>query len=138
MFQDIVVPVARDLEPLSDQKSISRLVGRRGCMLAAVDFDDETFLKTDEVEDVVFKRDLPAKLEGCQPAIAQQPPHPGFRIGWLAAHRLRKCAQAWLDGSMVRVLQGASHYDFNITFERSPTSSLLPLREKVPSRSEGG
>ena len=44
-------------------------------VLAAIYFDNDLSFEADDVEDVVSKWDLPAKLEACEPATAQQPPH---------------------------------------------------------------
>ncbi len=80
LLKHIVVPVSRDLKSFHDQMTVSRGIAGRGCMLAAVDFNDQALFEADEIKNVILKRRLSAKLESCQPSIAQQPPHLRFSI----------------------------------------------------------
>ena len=101
-LQDIIVPVARDLEALRDQDRVSRRVTFARCMLTAVDLNDEASLEANEIENKALKGNLTTKFELCKPSIAEQTPHRRFSVRGLAAHRLceiadalRGCSMAW-------------------------------------------
>src|SRR5262245_26902528 len=97
-------------------------------MLAAVDLDHQTFLETDEVENVVLERDLSAKLESGEPTIPQQPPHRCLGVGWLMPHLSRKLAETPGRRSMGRF---SRHQP--LTQMRSCQRAELPS----PTRGEG-
>jgi len=74
-------------------------------MLTAVYFDDDAFLETHKIENVVLKGDLPSKFVFCEASIAEQTPHRQFGVGGLVAHFLRETAEALGDRSMAWWLQ---------------------------------
>jgi hypothetical protein len=63
LLQNIIVPVTRDSKPFGKQYGFSRCVALGGGVLTTIDFDDETLLEANEIEDKALKWDLPAKLE---------------------------------------------------------------------------
>src|SRR5262245_28169164 len=71
LLQHIVVPIAHRSKSFSSECSFPDRVAWRFCVLAAVNFDDETLLETDEIKNVVPKRNLPAKLVSRKPAIPE-------------------------------------------------------------------
>ena len=63
-------------------------------MLTAIDFDDEALLEANEVENKVLKGDLATKLEKRKAPVAEQAPHGGFGVSWLAPHLLCEISDA--------------------------------------------
>jgi hypothetical protein len=57
-LQDIIVPVARDLEALRGQDRVSRRVTFARFMLTAVDLNDQAPLEANEIENKVLERPL--------------------------------------------------------------------------------
>jgi hypothetical protein len=93
-LQHIIVPVTRDSEPLREQYCFPRCVTLGICVLATIDFDDETLFETDKINNKISKGNLPAKFELREPAVSQQSPHlvsasVGSRRIFLAKSRMR-------------------------------------------------
>ena len=100
-LQHVIVPVALDSEAFGLQDRFSLHVPLRRCVLTTIDFDDDTFLEANKIENKCLKRHLPSKFEERKSPVTQQPPHGRFSICRFVAHLLRKIADA-LDGrSMV-------------------------------------
>lgn len=74
-------------------------------MLAAVDLDDKTLLKANEIKDEISKGHLSTKFEWGEPSIAQQPPHCCFGIGGLAPHFLCEVAVVFRSLPIVKCLR---------------------------------
>ena len=73
-------------------------------MLAPVDLNDQLSLEADKIEDVVLERDLPAKLDSIQPAVAEQEPKFLLGIRCDPAHRAGMLAQSGFHRLMTRRL----------------------------------
>jgi hypothetical protein len=84
LLQHVIVPVARDPKTFGHQDGFSRCVTLGFSMLTTIDFDDETLFETHEIENVVLKGDLSAKLEKREPSTAEQSPHGCFSVSRLA------------------------------------------------------
>jgi hypothetical protein len=104
-LQHIIVPVTRDSKPLGEQYCFPRHVAFGIRVLAAIDFDDETFFKTDKIKNKILKGNLPAKFELREPAISQQSPHLGFSVPRFATHLLGELADAFGGWPMVWCLR---------------------------------
>jgi hypothetical protein len=94
-LQHIIVPITRDSESLRDQYCFPRCVTLGIRVLTAVDFDDETFFKTDKIKNKILEGSLPAKFELREPAISQQSPHLGFSVRRLTTHLLGEIADVF-------------------------------------------
>jgi len=88
-LQDIIIPISDDAESFPSQIGVPLLVALRFGMLAAVDLDDKPVLETNEIQNVVSKRDLSSKFQLCQAPVAQQKPHLKFGVGEIMAQMTR-------------------------------------------------
>lgn len=73
------------METLSCQNFISYPIPIRIGMLAAVDLYDHFSFEAYEIEDIGFKRHLPAKFETAESSAAEDRPHGPFCIGGMNA-----------------------------------------------------
>src|ERR1700760_5094430 len=73
-------------------------------MLAAVDFDNQPWLKADEIKNKALKGRLSPKLEVREAMIPQKFPHACFGIGRLPTHLLCEVADPFCGWPMVRRL----------------------------------
>ena len=90
-------------------------------MLTTIYLDDEAPFEAHEVENVVLKWDLPAKLEERQPPAAEQSPHGCLSVGRLTAQRFRESADTL----------GGTHFLLDVFTTTSNDSGLTfsaPLR----------
>jgi hypothetical protein len=83
--QHIVVPIARDGKPFTRQDGIASSIASRIQVLAAVDFDNDAWLKANKIQNVTSEWDLPPKLKTREAPVPEQPPHRDFRIRLLSA-----------------------------------------------------
>lgn len=83
--QDIVVPVANDVETKSFQFFRSSQVGFVFGVLAAVDFNDQLWSKGYKIDDISRDRNLPFELVTRKPPTAQMLPNESFRFSGILA-----------------------------------------------------
>lgn len=75
VFADREVPEAQDAESHRLQVGCaSRIVGDSRGVLSAIQFDDETCLLAEKIDDVAALRDLATPLPTAEPAVAQDVP----------------------------------------------------------------
>ncbi len=78
VIQNFVVPETQDTEALRFQ--ILASFGAVIRMAPAIDFDDQTLFKRDEIDDIGSDRNLTTKLDGSQFPSAQSAPQNVFRV----------------------------------------------------------
>jgi hypothetical protein len=71
-------------------------------MLAAIHFNDKLCVETDEIKDTASKWSLAAKLEPCQSAMPQQPPHSKLCVGSVAPQGSRETAGPFANRPMMK------------------------------------
>ena len=74
ILQHLVVPKAKHPPALARQISVTDIVTKAFCVLRTVGLDDQLSANAKKVDDVGTDRDLPAKLESAEAAIAQKTP----------------------------------------------------------------
>ena len=87
ILQHLVVPESKHLPPLARQISVTGLVARAFRVLRTVSLDDQLNANAKKVDDVRSKRDLSAKLNAIQAAVAQKTPEAQLGVGLRGAHR---------------------------------------------------
>jgi len=78
--KDIVVPEAQHTKARILKGSIANAISRRIQMLAAVEFDNQPTLHTDEIKNVIAERVLATKLAALQTLCAQMHPQSLFGV----------------------------------------------------------
>jgi len=84
LLQDVVIPIADDLEALSRQNGVACHIALGRNVLAAVNLDHEATFKADKIQDVVSEWKLATKPDPGEPAVTQEMPHRRFCIGCVA------------------------------------------------------
>jgi hypothetical protein len=85
VLQNLIVPESENTKATTfEMVGTAQLVLVRRSMLAAVDFDNETMRKTDEVDDVSIDRLLTPELESLQLPASEQSPQRSLRIRHVA------------------------------------------------------
>ena len=87
ILQHLVVPEAKHLPALVRQISVTDIVTKAFCVLRTVGLDNQLSANAKKVDNVGADRNLPAKLESAQAAIAQKTPEAQFAVGRCSAHR---------------------------------------------------
>ena len=64
LLQHLIVPVARYGKTFGEESRVTSYVALRFRTLASVNFDHQTLVEAGEVENVIFDRNLSAKLVG--------------------------------------------------------------------------
>ena len=62
-LQDVIVPIPEGLKSLGCQDGIAPFIRFRIRVLAAIDFNDQTPLKANEIQDIISERDLATELQ---------------------------------------------------------------------------
>jgi hypothetical protein len=88
----VVVPETRDTVTLVDEPTLTYRVALIGRMLAAIDFDDQPQLATDEVDDITSDRILTDELFAFDLTGTQAVPQPLLSIGGVAAQSARNAS----------------------------------------------
>jgi hypothetical protein len=86
LCQYFMVPEPQDAETLLFQPGGAPGICDAVAMLAAIGFDDQSGVVAEEIGDERADGNLPAKLEGAEPPIAQHRPELAFGLGRLPAH----------------------------------------------------
>jgi hypothetical protein len=63
-------------------------------VLTSIDFDHDPSIKADEIQDVISKWHLSAKLETDEAAVAQEAPHLRFCVRWVVPHTAGRAADS--------------------------------------------
>src|ERR1700677_626456 len=119
----LVVPKAKPLPTLARQISVTDRVAKTFCVLRAVSLDNQLSLNAEKVDDVGSKRDLPAKLDAIQAAIAQETPKAKLGVSRHAAHGPSA-------GALAR-------RDAEISFHRSSIGGKALIRRFAPPSPRG-
>jgi hypothetical protein len=83
--QYLRIPESQNLITLRSERGIARKVTWIVGVLSSIDFDDESFLATHEIDDIRADGLLPNEFETAKPSVAQREPQLRFSIGGLAA-----------------------------------------------------
>jgi hypothetical protein len=86
VLENLAIPEPQDREAARDQPSVSGLVVIALGMLAAINFNDQFVLETDEIDNVAAQQLLTAEFELAEAAVAQETPHPLLGFSRLATH----------------------------------------------------
>ncbi len=86
LLQNIIVPIAGDGKARVSKCCIAHDIALVECVLTSINFDNELFIETDKINDVIYKRNLSPKLERGKATISKQLPHGCFGVGRRAAH----------------------------------------------------
>ncbi len=92
IFQNIVIPEAKDLEALAFEKCRSTSVALNR-VLATVDFDDQAPLRAKKIGDVTADLNLTTEFEAVELPVAEDAPQPLFSVRGLPAQRSRPACQ---------------------------------------------
>ncbi len=77
--EHVVIPKAHDTKSFSLKPcSAFRVVLTVECVLPAVEFDNQSTVETNEVDDISSQRNLAAKLKLTETATAETPPNEAF------------------------------------------------------------
>jgi hypothetical protein len=86
ILQDVIIPESDDSESMFLQvMSPCRILFDLVCVLAAIDFDDQSMFQATEVRDVIANEMLAAEFGAIQSLTAQMLPEDAFRVGLFAA-----------------------------------------------------
>ena len=102
LLEDIIVPIAKNAKSFSTQKQVPLLIALRFKMMAAVDFNDDLSVETNEIQDVILKWDLSAEFETHETTVPQKLPHGGFSVGRRPTHGFRETAAAFRNQTMLK------------------------------------
>src|SRR4051812_36583440 len=92
--QHIVVPDAQNAKALPGKPAIALSIASAIGVLAAVEFDDQLLVRTENVDDVAPDGDLAAKFVGGETAAAHEQPQPALGFGGSGSRAPGEAAQA--------------------------------------------
>jgi hypothetical protein len=87
ILRHLVVPEAKHFPPAALKIGVTNIVARAFRVLRSVSLDNQLSANPEKVDNVRTDRDLPAKLESAETAIAHETPQAKLGVSRRGAHR---------------------------------------------------